>query len=119
MKLTFRGWKREVTVHKRDVTPVEMWSGLRYRSDVKGGPLQWNTSTRAYGRVDDLGLTGSFLVEFSFDHLELKNWIEKFVEESPEEAARLLAEMQVKAVESIIARPQPPGDKEEDKESED
>jgi len=43
------------------------------------------------------GLSGNFLVEFQFEVGELKNWLALYVAEFPEDAIRVLAEMQAEA----------------------
>jgi hypothetical protein len=101
MRLLFRGWRREVMEHRHSVIPVSKGSnaqGLVYQPSRDDGPLTWTSSLQALGKVDDLSLNGSFLVEFNFEEEELRNWLRQFVRENPEAAVRLLAEMQGEAI---------------------
>jgi hypothetical protein len=103
MKLQFRGWKREVTDHDHDVTPVTC-SDKSFHPGEVDDPLTWNSALEAFGKVENLALNGSFLVRFTFEQAELQNWLRKFVQAKPEAAVRLLAEMQAEMQgEAILA----------------
>lgn len=102
MKLQFRGWRRQVTAHNHEVVPVTC-SG-NYQAGEFGDPLTWNSALDAFGKVDDLALSGSFLVQFSFEQDELRNWLQTFVQSKPEAAIRLLAEMQGEAILALAQR---------------
>lgn len=97
MNLLFRGWKREVKEHNRGVVPVTRSGGM-YSPGECGGPLTWNSALQALGKIDDLALCGSFLVEFNFQQEELRHWLRQFVLARPEDGVRLLAEMQGEAI---------------------
>lgn len=97
MELAFRGWKREQKEHSHSVMPVTMANG-QYMPGDEGDPLTWTSGLVAYGKVEDLGLSGSFLVEFNFDQKELRNWLKQFVISKPEAAIKLLAAMQGEAI---------------------
>jgi hypothetical protein len=97
MKLLFRGWKREVKEHNHGVIPVTLAKNS-YNPGEIDDPLIWNTALQALGKVDDLALNGSFLVEFNFEQEELRHWLRQFVLAKPEAAVKLLAEMQGEAV---------------------
>jgi len=77
--------------------PIQGGQNLRYPLGKSGGSLRWNSSLSASGRVKGLGLSGNFLVEFQFEVGELKNWLALYVAEFPEDAIRVLAEMQAEA----------------------
>lgn len=94
MKVVFRGWQRTVFPHECNVVPVRRTGGEYRAAQDKEGPIKWHSATVAYGRLDDLGLNGRFLIEMEFDLVELKNWIERFVDEQPKVALKLLTEMQ-------------------------
>jgi hypothetical protein len=96
MKLTFRGWKREVKPHTHKVTPVAFSNG-NYRVQGADAPVHWNNSRSALGRVTNLGLSGSFLIEFEFEPEELRSWLEQYAKESPADALRMMAGVQVEA----------------------
>lgn len=98
MKLGFRGWHREVFEHEHVVKPVTYKKQDNLFKPGKGGePLIWDKAFRAYGKVDDLGLTGSFLVQIDFEESELRTWLTKYIRSKPQAATRLLAEMQGEA----------------------
>lgn len=97
MKMTFKGWKREMIVHEHAVAPVTQ-HGTRYSADKEGEPLEWNTETQALGKVEGLALNGAFLVEFDFEVAELRDWLMKFAVAQPEVALRLLGAAQAEAM---------------------
>ena len=97
MKLLFRGWGREVKEHNHEVIPVAYLNNA-YHPGETGDPLSWHSALNALGKVDGLVLSGSFLLKFSFEQEELRNWLRKFVQSKPEAAIRLLAEMQGEAI---------------------
>ncbi len=95
MKLQFRGWRREVTVHPHSVFPVVYNAAAdTYASGEADNPIAWSPASQEFGKVNDLALSGSFLVEFTFEQEELRNWLRQFVTSKPEAAIRLLSEMQ-------------------------
>ena len=104
MKLQFRGWRREVTVHNHSVTPVRSHSGGYDPTGEPDDPLVWSSASKAYGKVKDLALSGSFLVELTFDQEELRNWLRQFVASKPEAAIKLLSEMQGEALIALMRK---------------
>lgn len=105
MKLTFRGWKREVYPHHHQVLPVILdEEDDRLYERMGDGSLSWHSPARAYGKVNELELKGSFLVELDFVPEELRNWLRVFVKKRPEDAIRLLAEMQGEAIPALAAK---------------
>lgn len=102
MKLTFRGWQREVKPHTHKVTPVAFLNN-RYRPQGADAPVQWNGALSALGKVSNLGLSGAFLVEFAFEPDELRNWLEHYAKENPAEALRMMASIQAEAVISLAS----------------
>lgn len=103
MKLLFKGWKREVRDHDHDVIPVKHLASS-YEPGEVGDPIEWTDSLQAFGKLEGLALSGSFLVQFSLEQAELRNWLSKFVRAKPEAAVRLLAEMQGEAVLALAKR---------------
>ena len=97
MKMLFKGWKREVMDHNHDVIPVTSTNKMFHPGEIDE-PLTWTTALQALGKVNDLALNGSFLVRFTFEQEELRNWLRQFVHSKPEAAVRLLAEMQGEAI---------------------
>ena len=61
--------------HTHKVAPV-MLQNNRFRSQPVDGPLQWHAPLSAYGKVSNLGLSGAFLVEFTFEEQELRGWLD-------------------------------------------
>jgi hypothetical protein len=102
MKLSFRGWGREVTVHNHSVTPVI--SKPNKYTPGSGTTLTWADARTAYGKVQKLALSGSFLVKFEFEEAELKNWLKEYVNQQPEEAIRLFGELEAEAVIQLAKR---------------
>jgi hypothetical protein len=103
MKLLFRGWRREVNEHNHSVIPVTH-ANNEYSPGKTDDPLTWISSLQAFGKINDLALSGSFLVEFNFEQEELRNWLRQFVMSKPEAAVRLLAEMQGEAVLALVRK---------------
>jgi hypothetical protein len=96
MKVTFRGWEREVHAHNHVLKPVKHTSQGFVES--KKGSLSWHDGLSAYGKIERVSLTGSFLAEFEFDQAELRSWLLKFAESNPAEALRLMSEAQAEAI---------------------
>jgi len=97
MKLTFKGWRREVTGHDHPVEPVDFANG-HYKAKMKDQPLTWSGPLTALGRVSRLRLSGDFLVEFTFEERELGNWFEQYLKAKPEEALRMIASLHAEAI---------------------
>ena len=97
MKLHFRGWKREVFEHHHSVIPVAHKNNM-FTPGETDDPLTCDSALHAFGKVEGLGLSGAFLVQFEFEQDELKDWLRQFVKAKPEAAIRLLSEMQGKAI---------------------
>lgn len=104
MKLVFKGWKREVTPHSHPVAPVKN-ANSKYFPGNTGQPLTWDGPFRALGKVNKLALSGAFLVEFTFEEQELRNWLQEYVKANPEAAIRLLAHAQAEAVIALNVQP--------------
>ena len=104
MKLILRGWQREVTAHKHVVAPVS-FTNNRYRALPVDQPVTWSGPLSVLGKLSNLGLSGSFLVEFSFEQAELQSWLERFAKENPAEALRMLASVQAEAIISLSKLP--------------
>ena len=97
MKLLFRGWKREVTPHNHTVFPVEHAKNTYTAKTAESG-VKWNGPFTALGQVKNLGLSGTFLVQFTFEPDELESWLQHYVKAEPEAAVRLLHKMQAEAL---------------------
>lgn len=108
MKLIFKGLRREVYPHEHSVKPAPMDMGeflrRKMQSKTQNHPeelLTWDSPTFARGEIHDVKLSGDFFVEFEFQETELKNWLEKYVASDPKAAIKLLAELQLKAANSL------------------
>lgn len=106
MKFVFRGWQRELTAHKHNVAPVDFSTG-RYVAKAANQPIVWNGPLSALGKVTNLGLSGSFLVEFTFEQAELQNWLEVFAKNNPADALRMMAPIQAEAMISLSSSSRP------------
>ena len=62
-----------------------------------GEPLEWDGPLTAHGKLSNLGLSGSFLVELAFEEQEIQNWLTEYVKAHPENALRVLARAQAEA----------------------
>jgi len=91
MRLVFRGQRRQVYVHRHPIKPG------RYGGS-EDDTLKWVSSTEAVGRIQNVTLTGDFVVTFQFDKSELRNWLQVYVEENPTEGLRLLSELHTEAI---------------------
>lgn len=100
MKLKFRGWRREVRVHRLDVIHVEEKRG-RWYADKKKGHINFPEPFRALGKVEGLALSGDFLLDVEFNADDLLAWLNAFVSHDPKQACKVLAEMQLKAASLI------------------
>ncbi len=101
MKITFKGWKREVIEHVHEVIPVDRTSTGGYRSNDKKDSLEWTSPTHATGRLNDLGLSGDFLVDFEFNKQELTSWLKQLVQNESVYAIKLLSKLQAEAANNI------------------
>lgn len=97
MKLVFRGWQRELKEHNHLVAPVD-FKGGEYVAKSQNQPMTWNGPFSALGKVNNLSLSGAFLVEFEFQEKELQSWLEQYVKADPASALRLLAQAQAEAL---------------------
>jgi hypothetical protein len=105
MKLQFRGWKREVTVHDHSVSPVTYSASKDvYTAGEPDDALTWTSGSQAFGQVQELALNGTFLVEFTFKQEELRNWLRQFVISKPEAAIKILLEMQGEALIALMRK---------------
>ena len=96
MQLIFMGLKRSVYPHRHRVIPTPSKSG--HEKGKTSEPLKWDSATSAKGKVEGLALSGNFSMRIEFEPEELRNWISAFIEERPEEAVKLLSEMQGEAI---------------------
>lgn len=99
MRIQFRGWQREVNEHIHEVIPVALRRD-RYSPQNKG-TLEWHNDKVVYGKIENVALSGSFLVEFRMDPRELESWLTKYAKANPEEALRIIAKAQAEAVISL------------------
>jgi hypothetical protein len=100
MKITFKGWSREIKEHVHFVKPIQN-TGTSLRPSL-GGPLTWDGALHAHGKIDNLNLGGAFLVEFDFEDKELENWLSVYVKTNPENAIRMLSVAHAEAVVALF-----------------
>jgi hypothetical protein len=103
MRILFRGWRREIKPHERTVSPVNH-DGATYRLSTKQKTLSFNSSTEAFGKLTDLGLSGNFLVTFTFEPQELHDWCAAYVKDRPDAALRLASKMLADAIVELTSR---------------
>lgn len=103
MKLTFRGRNRHVVTHEHPIRPV-IWKGTEFWTQP-AAPIEWVKPMKAYGQIDDVALNGTFLVDFEFEEKELRSWLVQYVRHNPEDAVRLLSEMQGEVILALHRRP--------------
>src|SRR5579872_1098104 len=103
MKILFRGWRREIKPHERTVSPVNLDGGT-YRLNAKRKTLLFHSSTEAFGKLTDLGLSGNFLVTFTFEPQELHDWCAAYVKDRPDAALRLASKMLADAITELTGR---------------
>lgn len=103
MKILFRGWRRELKPHERTVLPVDH-DGASYRLSTKQKTLSFESSTRAFGKLTDLGLSGNFLITLTFEPQELHDWCAAYVKDRPDAALRLASKMLADAIGELTSR---------------
>jgi hypothetical protein len=94
MKIIFEGLNRYVLTHRHTIHPYIK------NSDT----MVWESSTKAYGMIFGLRLNGDFKLRIDFQEDELKNWLEKFVEEEPEKGLRLISDIQYKTIKKLLTQ---------------
>lgn len=111
MKIQFRGWRREVIQHDREVIPVTDAPGGGYMQSDEGEQLewekQWDGKFVTRGRLEQLGLSGDFIIKLEFSDEDLKGWLKHYVNKNPKDAIRLLAEMQAEAILNLHTTEEP------------
>ena len=100
MKMTFSGWRREVYPHTHTVYPVKK-NDYRFTPMERRKSLLWSEGMNTYGRVNELALSGDFLVEFEFTEAELRSWLMSYFETNPEAAQALVSKVQSDAIRNL------------------
>lgn len=100
MKLTFRGWRRQVFPHTHAVKPVHT-TGKAFYPTQDATDLNWSEALVAHGQIEGAALTGKFLIDFEFSERELKNWLTKYIEEHPHKAFKLISAAQSEALKKL------------------
>ncbi len=96
MNMIFDGWARSVHIHKHPIKPLEkMKKGYTFKAP---GPLTWQSPLIAVGKIENLKLSGDFMVHLQFEQEELRNWLISFSTAHPAEALRLVADAQAEAM---------------------
>ena len=97
MEIIFEGLSRQVYTHRHQINP-------HWNEESPYIPLTWDSATKATGIIYNLSLSGNFNISFVFDDIELRNWLEKYIEEKPEEGLALVQEMQTKAILKLVQK---------------
>ena len=100
MRITLRGWRREVYQHDVEVIPVTHANGVYSPVDGRRS-LQWTGPLTAFGKLNSLELTGSFLAEFRFTEAELRGWLKSYISAKPERALRLISDVQAEVIQRL------------------
>ncbi len=99
MRLKLAGWQRQTTVHDHKVTPV-LKRGRRFFAE-KDEPFRWIEGYKTRGRIADVALSGSFMVDFEFEPEDLHSWLIHLAKHDPQAALRLIGKAQAEAVISL------------------
>jgi len=95
MELEFKGWRRQVTIHKHKVTPVTRGTGAGYFYPVEElKEVKWLAPNTCFGKVNGLGLSGDFLIKCSFSDDELESWLLSYAQRDPKKALKLFGKAQ-------------------------
>ena len=89
MKISFSKWETPDERITRSITAVVPYGETLIEQT---GPVEWTSSTSAIGKIENLNVNGSFLMEFEFQENELRSWMRRFITENPEYSVQLLAE---------------------------
>lgn len=108
MKMELNGWSRSVVTHRPKVVPVKREPKGYTASTMKPGPIVWHAPLRASARLENLNLTGDFLLDMAFEEAELRSWLLAYAKGSPEQTLRLIAEAQAEALISMFEKPSKP-----------
>lgn len=87
MRITFHGWRRYVLTHTHAVVPMRL-DGHSYYPVPNRKSLAWTDAMTAFGKLEGLGLSCDFHVEFKFNEAELKNWLTQYISANPKRALR-------------------------------
>ena len=101
MKMTFRGWSREVYSHKHDVAPVVML-GSNYVTGKVPDILVKDGEVSFQGKVTGLGLKGDFLVKFTLSDDDLNELVQKKVLQNPIESLAYVADLQAQVLKAAL-----------------
>ena len=102
MRITFRGWGREVYPHGHDVTPVKKDFNGRFTPIERRKSVVFSDGMTAFGKFHDLELTGNFLAVFEFTEAELRSWLMSYFEKSPELAQKLISKVLADVAEAQV-----------------
>ena len=111
MRISLQGYgPKALYLHKHVFTP---WYGQAKREGKtilfsgthghEGSPMQWHFGRLVRGMLSGLNLHGKYLVTLEFEEAELKSWLKSYIDEKPEEALDLIAEMLPKAITTLKA----------------
>ncbi|QCT96045.1 hypothetical protein GOM96_00055 [Stutzerimonas degradans] len=106
MKMELNGWARSVTTHRPTVLPVDRASRGIGGKKLKPGPIRWHAPLKASAHLKGLSLSGDFLLDMTFEEAELRNWLLAYAKGLPDQALRLISEVQAEAIIALQTKPE-------------
>lgn len=89
MKITFKPWESPGQAKTHTVQSVVSYGETL---NVQSGPIEWSGQNSALGKIDEVNLKGTYLLDFEFQESELRSWLKNFIAENPAYSVQLLAE---------------------------
>lgn len=109
MEITFLGWQRSTTLHQHRVHPWRQDTPYsRATSLPKGSPMHWSANNWVVGKIDGLGLSGSFKVTMKFERQDLESWIRSTIAADADYALRMLSAMHAEAAIAVATKERTP-----------
>ncbi|MGF6558536.1 hypothetical protein ABIA48_004916 [Pseudomonas sp. S30_BP2TU TE3576] len=89
MKITCKRWESSEQAETLTVQAVAVYGDTL---NIQNGPVEWNSQKSAIGKIDNIKLNGTYLLEFEFQESELRSWLKQFIAADPAYSVQLLAE---------------------------
>lgn len=89
MKITFKRWESSEPAATHTVQAV---AGYGDTLNIQTGPVEWIGQNSAIGKIDNIKLDGTYLLEFDFQENELRSWLKQFIAANPAYSVQLLTE---------------------------
>lgn len=103
MRLRFRGWSRQITVHNHTLKPAEKTDYIFRESEQATYEVN-GSDIVAYGKIIDARLSGTFLVDVILSQDDIDGYIEAMIEQDPVRSLSRLYTALAKAHEAALAR---------------